>query len=201
MNEQVAKHDLKPIPVYGGAYITKIDDKNRLNLPIRIRRSITERNVHSLMSDEFQIVPYHGGHQALAFQGIPVVEIETSDPIIKENVNIKSIDDLLYFSPGILKGNTSPRPDFTFGNYDTIFMYAFMDAQRMLFDSQWKDCGFCYRPQKVKLDTQDRILLSNIFEEHDYAKRAIVDMEGRVIVTGQPVLFCFTLSMPPQPTL
>ncbi len=184
------------IPNYSGNYTPKIDDRNRLKLPEMVRRTMAERNRYNIMTEEFHIIPYFGNGYAMAFKGIPFARIETEKDVTKEDLDVSSIDDIVYISAGIIKNDLKPRPDFIFINPTTVFIYSSTDAQRMLYDDSWKDCGFSLRHQTVSLDEQGRIQLKKAFDEFEYLRNIVIDSENRTCITGQPLLFCVTLTKP-----
>ena len=133
---------LRMIPNYYGSGVFSIDDKNRLKIPSQMRRILRERNQYNLKSNNFQVIQYNGGF-ALGYNDIPFAELESASSVEKPELDISCIDDIVYVSAGVIKRNAnSARPDFSFINPDTAFLYSATDAQKMIYDPRWADCGF-----------------------------------------------------------
>ncbi|MBI2654559.1 hypothetical protein HYX02_07190 [Candidatus Woesearchaeota archaeon] len=192
------KAKLVLIPNYYGHINKVIDEANRLTLPVRVRRTISDRNRYNLMNDAFQITRSESGIYQLTFQGFPFADIQTEKSVTKKDIDISSIDDVVFVAEGIIRNTIPPQPDFISPNPDTVFIYSATDAQTMIYDPHWAQYGFSSRFQKVNIESQGRITLKKLFEESEYLINVITDKDRNTRVTGQPTLFCVTLSKPPS---
>lgn len=66
----------------------------------------------------------------------------------------------------------------------------------MLYDENWKKYGFPLKHQQLNLDNQGRLQLKKVLDNFEF--KAVIDNDGHTFVTGQPLLFCATLTKPPN---
>ena len=177
------------IPNFTGTFPVKIDEANRLKLPSAIWEIIKERNKYNILGEDFEISE-HLGLYTINYSGNPFATIESTSRVTKENIDTRSIDNLVYLSAGKIE---TGKPNFNFVNPDAVFLYSATDAQRMIHDEEGRVCGFRDNHHIAEMDNQRRIQLKRVLEDFDYMVRAVADREHNAYVVGQPSLFCAVL--------
>ena len=178
---------------YSGVYGAKIDDKNRLKIPVPIREIMRERNRYNFLDERFGIEDGQGMH-LVTYRNNPFAVIKSPVPVTKETVNMGSIDELVYVAAGTIKWDVDIQPVFMFPNPDTVFLYTATDAQHMIHDDEFNELGFASRHHVGTIDKQGRIQLAHRIEDFELVMRHIADRERITNIIGQPAMFCATLT-------
>lgn len=178
---------------YNGIYTAKIDEKNRLKIPARIREIMMLRNEHNFQSPEFAIQKSRDVY-IVTYQGNPFAVIESDRPVTKTNVGMETIDELVYVAVGTIKRGAGAEPNFMHSEPDTVFLYNATDAQHMIYDPEFKKLGFAARHHVGSMDAQGRLQLAHIIENFEKVLRHITNRDRNTHVIGHPSIFCATLT-------
>lgn len=203
----MSKAQLILIPTYLGSFDHSVDEKGRLNLPSRIRKTIAERNAYNIHSSNFEVTRDVNGDFVVSYMGIPFAALKPNNSTSKDSLDTSGLDRVIYIATGSIRDE---RPSFHCNGCDTIFVYSATDAQRMLYDKTWNNSDFSSNNRITKIEKGGRIKLIPFEETISVNVHAlqpsIKPLEGRVkekstIITGHPSLYCATLTQGYQPTL